>query len=149
MNSTFSAKYPAAGIYTLVDGVKGSESFKDGKWQGYEGSDIDVIIDLGEVKKINRISANFLRDINSYLFLPESVEYSVSDNSEIFSESKKIKNDTQQNENKVLIKTFEFKPEDTKGRFIHLTAKNIGKCPEWHKGAGSKAWLFADEIIIE
>jgi len=23
-----------------------------------------------------------------------------------------------------------------------------GTCPDWHKGAGGKAWIFADEIIV-
>jgi len=25
----------------------------------------------------------------------------------------------------------------------------VGVCPEWHKGAGGKAWLFVDEIFVE
>jgi hypothetical protein len=32
---------------------------------------------------------------------------------------------------------------------IRVVAKNIGTCPDWHQGAGGKAWIFADEIIIE
>lgn len=36
-----------------------------------------------------------------------------------------------------------------KARFIRIKAKNTGHCPEWHQGAGGKAWLFTDEIIIE
>ena len=34
-------------------------------------------------------------------------------------------------------------------RYIKVKATNIGECPEWHKGAGGKAWLFVDEIIVE
>ena len=34
-------------------------------------------------------------------------------------------------------------------RGMSIQARNIGKCPEWHSGAGEPAWLFADEIIIE
>jgi hypothetical protein len=32
--------------------------------------------------------------------------------------------------------------------YIRIHAKNIAVCPEWHKGAGGKAWLFVDEIMI-
>ena len=28
-------------------------------------------------------------------------------------------------------------------------AENRGRCPDWHPGAGEKAWIFADEITIE
>jgi hypothetical protein len=31
---------------------------------------------------------------------------------------------------------------------IRITAKNFGKCPNWHLGAGSNTWLFADELIF-
>jgi len=33
-------------------------------------------------------------------------------------------------------------------RYVRVKAVNMGKCPQWHKGAGNKAWLFADEISI-
>ena len=39
--------------------------------------------------------------------------------------------------------------EDIETRFVRVRARNRGVCPEWHKGAGGKAWIFADEIIIE
>ena len=29
------------------------------------------------------------------------------------------------------------------------TDKNISTCPNWHDGAGGKAWLFIDEIIVK
>ena len=34
-------------------------------------------------------------------------------------------------------------------RYVRVSAENIGICPEWHMGAGGKAWIFVDEIIIE
>jgi len=33
-------------------------------------------------------------------------------------------------------------------RFIKLVAKNYGLIPEGKPGAGTKAWLFADEIQV-
>ncbi|GEM_PF-5756976 len=33
-------------------------------------------------------------------------------------------------------------------RYIHVVARSIKYCPEWHKGAGRKAWLFVDEIVV-
>ncbi|MGA2586453.1 MAG: hypothetical protein ABSF88_05470 [Candidatus Aminicenantales bacterium] len=27
--------------------------------------------------------------------------------------------------------------------------KSALRCPPWHKGAGGKAWLFIDEIVID
>jgi len=28
-------------------------------------------------------------------------------------------------------------------------AKNIKTLPDWHPGAGEKAWIFVDEVIVE
>jgi hypothetical protein len=36
-----------------------------------------------------------------------------------------------------------------KARYVRMVAKSIGKCPDWHVGAGEKAWIFCDEIVIE
>ena len=34
-------------------------------------------------------------------------------------------------------------------RYVKVRAKSVGICPPWHHGAGKKAWLFADEVIVE
>ena len=47
------------------------------------------------------------------------------------------------------IQDFVIDIEGKSARFVKVLAVNIGKCPEWHSGAGEPAWLFADEIIIE
>jgi alpha-L-fucosidase len=148
--SNYDEKYPGSGRYTLVDGVIGSLNFNDGKWQGFHGSDLDVIIDLKEIKKINNISISFLRDINSYIFLPKSVEYSISDNGKDFSYFKEITHDDPDSLNsRAYIKGFVYEPRNISGRYIHIRAVNIGVCPPWHNGAGDKAWIFADEILVD
>ncbi|MCX6235051.1 MAG: hypothetical protein NT175_10085 [Bacteroidetes bacterium] len=52
-------------------------------------------------------------------------------------------------EEKPIIKDFtaEFKP--VKARYVKILARNMGVCPKWHPGAGEKAWIFADEIMID
>ncbi len=39
--------------------------------------------------------------------------------------------------------------QKTHARYIKNIAKNMGKCPKWHKGSGYKAWLFIDEFTME
>ena len=34
-------------------------------------------------------------------------------------------------------------------QYLKIKVKNIGICPGGHLGAGGKAWLFVDEIVIE
>jgi len=48
-----------------------------------------------------------------------------------------------------IVKEFELKVKPMQARYIKILAKNTQYCPEWHLGAGGKAWLFADEISVE
>ena len=41
----------------------------------------------------------------------------------------------------------EFAPRPA--RYVRLQARGTGLCPAGHVGAGSKAWLFVDEIAVE
>jgi hypothetical protein len=41
------------------------------------------------------------------------------------------------------------KPESMTVRYIRIVAKNRGVCPKWHPGKGDRAWLFADEVVVE
>ena len=36
-----------------------------------------------------------------------------------------------------------------KARYVKVTARNAGPCPDWHPGKGGTTWIFADEILIE
>ena len=44
------ARYTFDGAPTLVDGVKGeSTNFQSGQWIGFSGTDLDAVIDLGQI----------------------------------------------------------------------------------------------------
>ncbi|MDH7605928.1 MAG: glycoside hydrolase family 92 protein, partial [Melioribacter sp.] len=111
-------------------------------------NDIDIIIDLGSIKSIKKVSVNFLRDILAYIFLPEEINFSVSLDGNIFENIYTYKEENQNN-NEILIKNYEVAVKEIKCRYVRLKAKNIGICPDWHIGKGDKAWLFIDEITIE
>ena len=43
---------------------------------------------------------------------------------------------------------FSFENETIKAKYIKISAKTVGKLPQEHPAAGSDAWIFVDEIII-
>ena len=63
----FSDNYSAGGIFTLVDGKTGSLNYNDGRWQGFEESNFEVVIDQGKMKEINQISIRFLQSIDFWI----------------------------------------------------------------------------------
>jgi hypothetical protein len=148
-NNTYSEQYPAGGQKALVNGILGSDNFQDGNWQGYEGEDLDLIIDLKRLRKVSKVSFAFLQDFGNWIFLPEEVEVSFSIDSNEYSEVNIIGSDSISEHESLAISKFSFETKGEKVRYIKIKAKNVGEIPSWHPGAGEKAWLFTDEIIIE
>jgi hypothetical protein len=95
------------------------------------------------------VSPTFLSDIESWIFLPEKVEISFSEDNVSFSNLTVINNDIPLNNSDIIIKDFAASFNNVKARFIKVKAVNIKKCPPWHSGAGGNAWLFIDEIVVE
>jgi predicted alpha-1,2-mannosidase len=149
LNTKFAGQYAAGGDIALIDFIKGGENFKTGTWQGYEGADLDAVIDLGSVQDISRLSTGFLQDQDSWIFMPMEVLYSISIDGTTFKEIGTVKNDVPENTTEPKVKEFMLGFIAQKARFIRVIAKNRGICPSWHAGSGQKAWIFADEITIE
>lgn len=148
VNREFSRYFKAGGSTALTDGIGGSIEYRDGRWQGYQEDGIEVVLDLGEIKDINGVSANFYQYINSWIFAPQSLEVSVSDNGKEFRSVAVAKPKSKLQDTGQFLESMDVKTEGTKGRFIKVKATNIGTCPDWHDAAGSPAWLFIDEIAV-
>ena len=142
-------RYPGQGEITLIDGLKGSKNHRDGYWQGFEGDDLDVVVDLGKVEEIHRVSATFYQRQKSWIFLPVRFMVSYSEDGKNFSRIKSTANDVSPKKDGNFIKEFAVDFVNAKARYLKIKATNLGVCPEWHRGAGGKAWLFVDEIVVE
>jgi hypothetical protein len=147
-------KYPANREKTLTDGIRGDEDHLF-NWLGFEGNDMEAIIDLQEVKSVKKVSADFLQNVFSWIFLPEELEISISPDGNSFSKVSLTVNTTPITKEELASPIFafiqnfncEFDPVET--RFIKVKATNIKICPGWHPGYPLKAWIFTDEIVIE
>jgi predicted alpha-1,2-mannosidase len=144
----FANQYSAGGPYALIDGYFGSSDFRTGTWQGYQGVDIDITVDLGRVQTVSEVSINFLEDQRSWIFLPTAVELAVGLDEQTKTIDKiELPEITPRKES--MQKTIRFSLDGSLQRYIHLKAKNFGTLPPWHLGYGGEAWLFADEITIK
>ncbi len=145
----YSDKYSASGEYGLVDGIHGSLNYYDGCWQGFEGVDLNVVVDLTTVQPIQHISVGFLQATDFWVFYPEFVTIEISIDGKEFIEAATIQNEIPLTEAEPARQILEAKLTDCKAQYIKVRAGNIGVCPDWHKGVEGKAWLFTDEIIIK
>ena len=148
LKTPFSPQYPGNGEQTLIDGIRGSLDHSDGNWLGFEGTSFESFVDLGQVQPIRTIKCGFFQNQVSWIFLPALIEMAVSADGKDFQVVGNFDVKTEFNPD-VEIKDFSTELVAAETRFIRIKAKNVGVCPEWHIGAGGKAWLFVDEIIIE
>lgn len=147
--------YAAGGSGALVDGVLGSTNFRDGHWQGYWGNNLEAVVDLGEQTEIHNIKSNYLQYGNAWLFIPQEVRYSVSTDGQNFTQLAVLKPAATaeypdyQKRPEVFIETLSHQlSTSVSARYVKLEATNVGKCPSWHDAAGSDAWIFVDELIV-
>lgn len=147
LESAYSHQYAGGGDEALIDGMRGGPDFRLGAWQGYEGNDLIAILDLGEVKNIEEVGLGCLQDENSWIFFPQEVRFSFSKDGLSYDAPVKAQNDVSPSAPGAILKDFVVAGKPA--RFVRIHARNIGFCPPWHKGAGGKAWLFADEIVVK
>lgn len=148
-NVPFSDRYKGHGDRSLVNGIRGSGDFNDGQWQGFEGTDMDVVIDLGSESSITSISSSYKATVGSWIFLPQSVEYYYSTDGTDYTALPVIMTQVAPVEQGNRSETYFSSFTAVNARYVHAIARGQITCPQWHDGAGSKAWLFCDEIIVE
>ena len=146
--SKYANQYAAAGNKTLIDQLRGGNNYRTGNWQGYR-EDLQVIVDLSEIKKIKSISLGCHQDVRSWIFFPKQVEYWTSKDDINYSYQGKVFPNFSDSIEGSFQKDFTLKVNDLKARYIKIKAKNYGLCPPWHLGAGGVTWIFVDEITIK
>ena len=152
LNSTYSTYDPAyagGGPLGLLDGLRGSENYKDGRWQGYQGQDLDVVIDLQQTTEIKRISVGFLQSSYSWILMPLRVQFWISADGDHYTLAEEVPTTVDPKEEGTIVRDFTAEFKDLTTRFVRVVAKNAGKLPAWHHAAGGEAFMFADEIVIE
>jgi predicted alpha-1,2-mannosidase len=149
LKNKYSNQYTGGGAKALIDGLTGPNNFMTGLWQGYHNVDFEAIVDLKSPTKINSISVGALQDIRSWIWFPKEVEFYVSKDGKEFQFVDKKAHVFPDNDERSMTHVFESKlSKSTFGRYVKVVAKNYGKCPNWHLGAGGDTWLFFDEIRI-
>ncbi len=146
--SEYANQYAAGGNDALIDGLQGSMDFRDGLWQGFQGKDIKLVLELDEVRDINYIGIRFLQDQGPWILMPSQIEFRISNDGKHFETLDKILNTIDQKSEGAIIHEFGVQ-QKCSARFIQIIAKNSGPLPDWHNGAGEQGWLFTDEIIVK
>lgn len=143
-------QYTAGGPEALIDGIRGKTNWRLGRWQGYQGQDFSAVINFSKEKEIRKISAGFLQDARSWIWMPKYIEIYVSDDNINFNKIGQVNNIISDTDLEVTINELSLILEKpVYAKYIKVIAYNYGKIPEWHPGAGGDAFIFIDEIKAE
>jgi chitobiase/beta-hexosaminidase-like protein/F5/8 type C domain-containing protein len=149
LSAKYANQYSAGGDDALIDGLRGSLDFRDGRWQGYRGADLTATIDLGSIQDLRRVTMAFLRDVNSWIMLPKRVSIAVSPDNANWNagpawDVKISDRDPAPLKHEVMV---DF--PGARARYVRVTVQRYGPLPDWHPGRGEEAWFFLDEIVID
>ena len=145
----FANQYDGGGGLCLLDGTRGPVDFRAGSWQGFEGEDISLVLDLGEAKNIRCAGLGCLEDQNAWIFFPEKVRFEHSLDGVAYQPFGADADHAAVATDDPLIKDFSAACPPVKVRYLRAVVTAQKKCPAWHKGAGGNAWLFVDEFWAE
>jgi hypothetical protein len=148
-SSKYESQYSGGGADALVDEMRGTLDWRKGNWQGYEGKDFDVVIDMNEVKKVSQIIADFLQDSGAWIIMPRELIVEVSTDGKNFNQVYEGKDFLPIEDAKVQTKEVIATFPETAARYLHVKAIQYGKLPSWHSGAGGDSHIFVDEISIK
>jgi hypothetical protein len=145
--TTYSPKYRVGGEAALTDRLFGGLDFRF-NWLGYEGDDMVILVDLGKRVAFSSVRMNFLKAVESWVFLPEEITIEVSDNNKFFRQVASIQGDN--SDQGYLVKSIPYQMEfkQQKARYLKITARSMKTCPDWHRGYGRPSWIFVDEIQV-
>lgn len=143
-------KYPGLSPRELTNGLQGNVIFNSGRWVGYEGKDLDLTIDLGEVKPIRLISVRTLVSPSQWIMPHRGIWMWVSTDGKNFEDIYDLpaepmpanKPDYIDTDNVLL-------PMPKDARYVRIKMLSEKSMPAWHPNAGKTAWLFVDEITVE
>lgn len=144
-----SEKYKFGGAVTLVDGMKGNDSYATGAWLGFVGGDVEAIIDLGQETEIRRVATSAVVDMSAWIMGSTGLVVSVSDDNKEFREvaSKDIPAET--NIDKKGVENYEITFDPVKARYVKVVIKRSPALPKGHAGEGKAAYMFIDEIEVD
>jgi len=150
LKTSFSNKFPTKGSPVLTDGSKGEADFHF-NWLGFEATEMEAIIDLQSQIEISTIRTDFLQEIKSWIWLPNKVEYFISEDGKEFQKVGEVLKKADEKEPEAFIESFISNFDKVKTRFVKVKTSSMLRCPKWHFGHNyqeGKAWIFADEIVV-
>jgi hypothetical protein len=148
LTSPASEKYPVGGPEALVDGRYGLNDYHF-NWLGFEGNDLEAVIDLGQLRPVNEVFTTFLQFNQAWIFLPTDAAFSVSKDGKNFSDPVSVPAADLPQKTGSFMQEYRAIFGGESVRYVKVRANSLKVCPPWHGGHGQPCWIFCDEIVVK
>ena len=135
--------YAPASPWGLTNGVAGSPRYNDGQWFGFSGTDLGATLDLGAPQRISVLGTNVLNYHWQKMWAPVELVFSVSTDGVTYQEVYRQTNFPVNGINPVRAHI-----APVQARYVRVRGVNQGIIPAGEYGAGGKAWLLLDELLV-
>ncbi len=153
--SRFVLNFPPAerhkgdGVNSLFDRKKAIPDVWNLNWLGFIDHPLDVELGFEEPTDINKMALSIWFNLGARFFPPQEVEiYTKPKDGEEWKLVKSYKVPMPQKEEKALLKQLEIPFSAQEVKNLRVVAKPLPSLPSWHGGAGGKAWLMVDELVM-
>ncbi len=117
---------------------------------GYVGKDLDLTLDLGEVKPIRLISVRTLISPAQWIMPHRGLYVWVSTDGKNFEDIYDLPADPMPANKPDYIDTDNvLLPMPKDARYVRIKMLSEKSMPAWHPHTGKPGWLFVDEVTIE
>jgi len=147
-------KYIGNGGNTIIDHELGELNFGNGKWLGYDKSNMEFVMQFKTATQMNEVIFNSLINTGSYIFPIQSIQVEASMDGKTYkplqsvdfsSITKAYTKETNINQ----LQSFKVKVDKSSAYpFYKFTLRNLKQIPNWHPGKGTPAWVFVDEVFF-
>lgn len=138
--------YSLGDLMMLTNGFLGTNDYTF-QWIGWQGTDFELILDLGKVEKPTEICVSTLNSPMSWAFYPNKIHCLVSENGSQFRSIGQLEVDNSDKVNEIT-RNFCFSTTLGKVRYVKFQMDCTKTLPLWHSADGDKSWTFLDEIIV-
>lgn len=141
--------YCKGGTDALVDGIRGTEQFKGIEWIGWYAAPFHVDIEMGGAESYSSVTVGLLNHKPSFIFLPERISVSVSEDGQTYTEVAAEDYGVEKKDNPDGLTELTLSFPETSAKYVRVAMVPVEKLPEWHHAAGSRSFIFVDEIIVK
>jgi uncharacterized membrane protein len=141
-------QYKAQEGRTLNDQIKGKNNHTTGEWLGYQDNPFDIEVKFDPNKRPSRVVLSLLYSESAYIFPPQQAEVWVKEGTSWRSIINEVPEQSTEAKN-VRFEALAYDLPSSDFSSIRIRLTPIAKLPSWHPGAGSKGWVFVDEVLLE